>query len=177
MSARRRTLKPKMKKNYSKSKLLLLIINVFALVSFCSCEKVNEKLKELNGTIWESGSFEGNLIEDPNYGGSYFVRGDKITISFKEILEQDNGNSYVIYRADINLKNFGLYDPILNTIFSVFGEEHSAEYTYKGKDLTFIFRDLSGIVLYSENWTGKVEGDKMTLKNVFGKTVEFKKIL
>jgi hypothetical protein len=48
----------------------------------------------------------------------------------------------------------------------------SAEYTVDGKNINI--RLYSGH--YGGNWTGTVEKDKMTLKNVFGETVGFRKI-
>ena len=118
----------------------------------------------LPGTIWVSGSVEG-IFEDSNYGGSALIsQCDKITISF--------GNNGL---AEIIFENLTLYDPILGIYYTELElfQHIAVSYTYDGKNISLkVWWDS----VPNQYWTGKIENNKMTLANVFGKTVEFRKI-
>jgi len=110
MSARRRTLNLKMKKNYSKSKLLLLIFILLAFVSFYSCNK----LGKLDGTTWKSDPFETKIENSEWRIGTMTISfgNQKATIQISEIFDGQLNISY----TDILL--------------------HDKPYQLKGKDLT-----------------------------------------
>jgi len=160
-----------MKKSYLNSKLWAVIIfSLFVSAGFYSCDKDEGKSK-LSGTTWEVDYFESDVITDESFG-KYIVRCDKIIISFKEGVDHKK-----YYWADVFTENFELYDQILNISYSGFyGVEHlSADYTYNGKNLALTFRETSGF-FSEQNWAGTIDGDIMTLINVFGTTVMFKKV-
>ena len=167
-----------MKKNYSKSKLWAVVLfSLLVSASFYSCDKEreNDKKASLSNTSWECGYFEGKYIASGYYADGdteLILRCDKITISFREGI--DNDEKY--YWTNITIKKIEIYDPDLDISLTSEDEiSESANYTYKGKNITIELESPER--LFSEqNWTGKIEKDKMTLKNVIGATVEFKKI-
>jgi len=171
--------------NYSKTKFWTLLFCLFLFVSFNSCKKdcncdgnENGVTANLNETTWESGDFESTILlpgyHTENYELEMYCK--KITISFKEITDGDNK----IYMADINIEKLKLYDPVLvNWIetphfFIDPLSNFSATYNYALGNLE-IKVDVSSGLPPKQTWAGKIEGNKMTLNNVFGKTVEFRK--
>jgi hypothetical protein len=153
-----------MQKYYSKSKLLLLIISLFVATGFFSCEK---DIESLRGTSWESDSIEGKL--DPNFtfegNNGLIIRDGKISIFF------DRRNKY--HNAYIDFHYLELYDSISGNAYDIPCVPAITRYTYKRKNLTLKFKDN---LLLESHWTGKIEGDIMTLENVFGATVKFRKL-
>jgi len=151
-----------MQTKYSKSKLLLTsVLSIVVLTCFFSCEKENEKE---NGTTWESSYFKGEF-----YGGYRWigVECDKITISFK------TGK-----KADITFQNCALSASDLNWGSLVDLYDNSANYTLKKNNITLKPKftvPFAYITIPKQNWAGEIVGDRMTLKKVFGKTVELRK--
>ena len=165
-----------MQKIYSKSKLLVLIFSLFLSASFYSCKKdCNCNCDEngngngaetclLNGTTWKSDSFEVTL-SDPKYfsGDEYLVKFEKIIISFE------------LNKATIDIYVDEIYDPLLGATYkNLLVRRESRSYTCESGKVTLTL-EADNVWISEQIWTGKIEGDKMTLNNVFGKTVVFKK--
>jgi len=131
-----------------KLKLLLTLISILFIACFYSCDKS----EQLEGTVWESGSFM-RVIDD------YLVQGDKIVIAFK------SNNCAKIYIKDFAIGSFWGVP-----------QEYEATYGYKGSNLTIEIEapELFSEYSYFTHWTGKVASRTMTLKNVFGETMKFK---
>ena len=124
----------------------------------------------LSGTVWESGYFEGSC-ESPNYhptgSSTLIVKCDKLTIFFSDA---DTGND-----ALISAKNLTFIDSELDLEYSGDINPHTS-YTCNGDNITVkVYYSVLTIIDAEENWTGKVEKNKMTLTNVFGAAVEFRK--
>jgi len=143
-----------MQKFYSKSKLWMLATILFLSMNFYSCNKP----EKLHGTSWESDYFETEFEGD-------IYRIEKITIFF--------GEPDRYFNTSVDIKVYEAYHPIFNTthdgVLSVF-----ANYTFEGKNLTLKFVNTTEPSL-EQDWVGTVDKKTMTLRNVLGKTVEFRK--
>jgi hypothetical protein len=154
--------KPKKMKKSNPKFLLVLIISLFVSLFLCSCNKDNINF---NGTIWESGSFESDLIADSNYGGEYILKIEKVTITFKK------------ENVSISVKISEIYDPVLLTTYSGFTEiSGSGNYEYDEKEARLLIHHTGPLQYDSRrSWIGTVDKNTMTLSSVFGKSVKFKK--
>ena len=125
--------------------LFTLIFCLFTAICFYSCEKT----KPLDGTIWTGKT----TIVDSYYGHYYNT---EINIAFKE----DN--------ADIRLlvNCYGDITPIKGKSTYVCDKNNLSIKTTWNNDW---------YLLHNTNWVGTFEKNTMTLKDVFGKTVEFAK--
>jgi len=152
-------------------KLFVLVFSLFALTSFYSCDKSNEKLY---GT-WECNYFEVEykdtaLPPHPYYLDEELVLRGEMTLVF----QQDDDRATMIFN------NLELFDKKNNIIYynadgrRVYRLMHTATYTYnKGKNLTLTFDDYGPFP--RQTWTGKVKKNTIDLTIIFGKTVTFKK--
>jgi hypothetical protein len=164
-----------MKKSYLKTQLwTVLICSLLVFANFYSCKKDKEcecngenngnyTEKSLIGTTWESDFFKCDYVEE----GVQFLQCSKITISFKEGV--NDGKKYYLAEITNEFSDVMDLETLRHYSLTIYT---SAEYTVDGKNINIrLYSDN-----YGGNWTGTVEKDKMTLKNVFGKTVEFRKI-
>ena len=142
-----------MKKFYSKSKLL--VFSLFIIVLLCiSCDKP----AKLDGTTWRSDYFEGEITDN---------NGDEVIV----ILREGVSISFVSSEhADVRFGKMLCYYKEWNLRFESENMAETANYIYKKKNLTIRLN------FAEQNWTGMVDKKKMILSNVFGKTVEFKKL-
>lgn len=147
-----------------------MALSLFGSIYFFSCDKNNAE--SLCGTIWKSDRFEGKVIDETEAKEKIelLLRSDNITISF---LEREDREKY--HFATIKFNNVEFYNPVFNAWRPLALFSSVAKYTFKRNRLTLKFSE--DIMIFSDqNWTGKVENDKMILENVFGATVEFRKL-
>ena len=148
-----------------KLKLLLPFVSILFIICFYSCDKSKDNSEQLERTTWESSYFKGKF-----YGRDCWieVECDKVTISF------NTGK-----KADITFQNCVIAAPDMNWGSMVDLYDNSSNYTLKGKTITLKPKftvPFSWAPIPEQNWTGEMIGERMTLKNVFGKTVDFRKL-
>lgn len=137
-----------MQKKYSKL-LLLPILSIVVFTCFSSCDK--EK-----GTTWENVrayNLDPIYHENPSSSINRVIR-----ISFKA------GK-----KADITCPV--VYDEQLQVSYTA--PQGNVNYILKGINITLKTKNT---IDQNDDWTGEIVKDKMILENVFGETVEFRKI-
>jgi hypothetical protein len=134
-----------MQKFHLKSKLWAMIFCLIASASFNSCDKA----KQLEGTTWEG---------DCDFYSNYYGRHDGTVSIYFTTTDAD-------IRADF--KNDG--DKVIC--------KGTANYSCDKDQISIRIRWKDDWIddIDDGRWTGKVEKNTMTLRNVFGETVRFKK--
>jgi hypothetical protein len=181
-----------MKSRFWKSKercLVMVLFTISTLITLNSCDKN----KKYDGTIW-IGEYSLNIYQEYPLNGYYedeyydeessnvritrgtfdgdiklFFTGEGNTVNISGRLTGTLINSYPGFsdedRINIPIKGSGAYllDKKDISIYISLDEESLYEMDYFQADID------------DDKWTGKVDKNTMTLNNVFGKTVVFKK--
>jgi len=142
--------------------LVILSFVLLTLIGFYACDKKPDEIK-LDGTAWEGDC--DFMFVTPDGEGKYQFDGT-ITIDFAK------DDADVV--AKFKLKDM-YYGDTENVTF-----KGTAKYTYESEgDKITVRVNWKGEepYIYGDDgkWTGTVDQTTMTLKNVFGETVKFKK--
>ena len=163
-----------MKKLLSKTNVFVLV-SMFLLTCFNSCDKKEESLK---GTTWvnESERFIYDPPESEYYylsplqydpGITYLYGYKKLSIDFITDDEANIMAHFTIFELSYKYAS-GSYGGSIDRMWEE-TYKGSATYTYEDNDLSIKVKWKNSGVYEIDNgkWTGRVNGEKMTLKHLF----------